>query len=274
MSGAAPCFTIEPISCSMRYESIPKIDRVDGDVAHVGDPSDRERLRARNMMHAAHRTRLVPDFAGAVPGAGAIGRSAVPGNSNEGDVQPRGRSDGGQPHECRYPGKARDDRPIHRLRVVVLHGHDASSVRRLCHNTGQKPASALIGWQDRLCAFAHHQRRITRFCPPYGIHNDRRGRPGSGEGEPLRHRAGDAELAVPHRLLDHRARVAGRLLRADERQGRGGGAARRAAAAHRRVSGLHRRRDRGVRRHHRGGRRLHHQSPLSGRQPARARHRA
>ena len=74
----------------------------------------------------------------------------------------------------------------------------------------------------------------------------RRSRSRSGEGEPLRHRAGDADLAVPHRLLHHRAGVAGRVLRADERQGRGGGAARRAAAAHRRVSGLHRRGDRGV----------------------------
>ena len=54
----------------------------------------------------------------------------------------------------------------------------------------------------------------------------------------VRHRAGDAELAVPHRLLHHRARVAGRLLRADERQGRGGGAARGAAAAYRRISRL------------------------------------
>ena len=35
--------------------------------------------------------------------------------------------------------------------------------------------------------------------------------------------------------------IAGRLLRADERQGRGGGAARGAAAAYRRVSGLLRR---------------------------------
>ena len=47
----------------------------------------------------------------------------------------------------------------------------------------------------------HHRRRRSR----------------SGEGEPRRHRAGDAELAVPHRLLHHRARIAGRLLRADER---------------------------------------------------------
>ena len=99
------------------------------------------------------------------------------------------------------------------------------------------------------------------------MHMDRRGRSRSGEGEPLRHRAGDAELAVPHRLLDHRARVAGCVLRADEREGRGGGAARGAAAAYRRVSGLHRRRHRCVPRRHRGRRRLHHQPSLSRRQP-------
>ena len=39
-------------------------------------------------------------------------------------------------------------------------------------------------------------------------------------------------------FLHHRARIAGCLLRADERQGRGGGAARGAAAAYRRFPGL------------------------------------
>ena len=67
-------------------------------------------------------------------------------------------------------------------------------------------------------------------------HRCRRSR--SGQGEPRRHRAGDAELAVPHRLLHHRARIAGRLLRADERAGRRRRPARRAAAAYRRLSGL------------------------------------
>ena len=53
---------------------------------------------------------------------------------------------------------------------------------------------------------------------PLAAHADRRRRSRSRQGEPLRHRAGDAELAVPHRLLHHRARIAGCLLRADERQ--------------------------------------------------------
>src|SRR5258708_8592956 len=39
----------------------------------------------------------------------------------------------------------------------------------------------------------------------------------------------------------HRAGIAGCILRADEREGRRGGAARGLAAAHRRISGLHRR---------------------------------
>ena len=53
---------------------------------------------------------------------------------------------------------------------------------------------------------------------------------------PLRHRAGDAELAVPHRLLHHRARIPGRLLRHHGRARRCDRAACRAAAAHGRVS--------------------------------------
>ena len=91
--------------------------------------------------------------------------------------------------------------------------------------------------------------------------------------EPLRHRAGDAELAVPHRLLDHRARIAGCLLRADERQRRGGRAARRAAAAYRRVSGLLRRRDRANSATSIAeGDAFLINHPYRGRQPARARH--
>src|SRR5258705_64759 len=100
---------------------------------------------------------------------------------------------------------------------------------------------------------------MQRLCPPYKlrpVNAHRRCRPRSGESEPLRHRAGDAELAVPHRLLHHRARIAGRKLRTHERQGRGGGTARGAAAAYRRLPGLLRRDHRRVRRHHRGGRRL------------------
>ena len=94
----------------------------------------------------------------------------------------------------------------------------------------------------------------------------------SGESLALRHRAGDAELAVPHRLLHHHPRIAGRLLRADEHPRRDHRPARRAAAAHRRVPGLHRRRaSRTYDRRDRRGRRLHHQPSLPGRQPARAR---
>ena len=101
----------------------------------------------------------------------------------------------------------------------------------------------------------------------------RRGRSRSGEGEPLRHRAGDAELAVPHRLLHHRARIAGRLLRADERRGEvvaqhvvlplhiGAFPACTAAVIDAFGDGIADRR------------RLHHQPSLPGRQPARARHR-
>ena len=40
-------------------EQIAKIDRVDGEVTHVGDAGEVERLGARSMMHAPHQGRLV-----------------------------------------------------------------------------------------------------------------------------------------------------------------------------------------------------------------------
>src|SRR4051812_8988642 len=88
-----------------------------------------------------------------------------------------------------------------------------------------RPSSTGYGGREP-AAFAA---TVVPFMARYG-NAHRCGRSRSGEGEPLRHCAGDAELAVPHRILDDRARVAGRLLRPDERQGRGGGAARRVAA--------------------------------------------
>jgi hypothetical protein len=78
------------------------------------------------MVHAAHEARLASNFARTVAGARAIRRSAVPGNSGERDVEPRSRIDRGKPHERRESGKARDDRSIHRLGVLVLRdGHDS-----------------------------------------------------------------------------------------------------------------------------------------------------
>ena len=74
--------------------------------------------------------------------------------------------------------------------------------------------------------------RRTRYAA------DRRHRSRDHQGEPRRHRAGNAELAVSHRLFDHRAGIPGRLLRDDERARRRRRPARRAAAAYRRVSGL------------------------------------
>ena len=62
-------------------------------------------------------------------------------------------------------------------------------------------------------------------------------------------------------------------MRADERQCRGGGAARGATAASRRVSRLYRRRDRRLPQPHRARRRLPHQPSLPRRQPACAGHR-
>ena len=88
-----------------------------------------------------------------------------------------------------------------------------------------------------------------------------------------RHRAGDAELALPHRLLHHHSRVPGRQLRHPHLRRPRGGAARGAAAAHGRVPGL---RPGGAAELSAGGdprrRRLHHQSSLPRRKPPRPGH--
>ena len=87
-------------------EACHEIKRVDGRIAAIAAFDPVEGRQAGDMMDTAHQARLVATLARTVSGASAVGRPAIEGYADEGDIDLLGLGDG-QAHEGRKAGKAR-----------------------------------------------------------------------------------------------------------------------------------------------------------------------
>jgi hypothetical protein len=111
-------------------QGIHQVDGIDRRVPEIGDLRQPVRRDAADVMHFAHETRHIADFARAVPGAGPICRSAVPGNSDQANIQARRMGPVWQAHERGNAAETRHDGGIDRLEVCFIHSKNPSTKPR------------------------------------------------------------------------------------------------------------------------------------------------
>jgi hypothetical protein len=143
---------IEPLDLR---QGVGDVRRIDWDVAQVGDAREVVRGSPGDRMDAANQARLVADRSGAVAGAGAVGRAAVPGNANQADIDSRRVGGVGQPHEGGNTGET---------------GHNDAGDRldglRVIHRTLRRLASRWPNYTRATHDMAH---QVRRFTQPSGL---------------------------------------------------------------------------------------------------------
>jgi hypothetical protein len=102
-------------------EAIQKIDGVDRGIAQIGDAAKPIRRDPADMVNLADEARHVAHFARAMAGTRPIGRAAVPGDADQGDIELRGIGNMGQTHEGGNRAKPGYQRCVDRLGIGIGH---------------------------------------------------------------------------------------------------------------------------------------------------------
>ncbi len=109
---------------------------VDGKVAVIGDPEFFEGTEIQHRVPWPNDGGLLAHMAWAESGAGAVSRTPVIGDADQGDVEFGGPGNMGQAHEGRDPGESGIDKRIDRLRIFP--GRSLRTARR----------PGLHGWRE------------------------------------------------------------------------------------------------------------------------------
>ena len=104
-------------------DGVVDVDRIDADIADIGNSAQLIRANAERMVGAAHETRHIADFTRAVARTGAVGGAAVPRHTGERDIDRIEISYVRQAHKGWHATKARHFHAVHRLVKLAFLGH-------------------------------------------------------------------------------------------------------------------------------------------------------